>query len=194
MPRLCSSLALTWGVPRPTSVATLGTLNTCLSRPLRVSRSRRRSWTSTPSLLVRGVAQDCHNMTQMPWSCRCRGHADAVFCSAHTSPVGVLVQTVLMTSNAPCQSHAFISLNPGGGSRLFFRNGVLEVGPESAGAHPGPVAYRKGGFLAITDANVVLGRVLPQFFPAIFGPTEDQPLDVDAARCVWWGEGGVHVD
>jgi hypothetical protein len=57
------------------------------------------------------------------------------------------------------------------------------VGPESAGAHPGPVCYRKGGLLAITDANLVLGRILPDFFPHIFGPTEDQPLDEAGARC-----------
>ena len=55
------------------------------------------------------------------------------------------------------------------------------MGPESAGAHPGPVCYRKDGYLAVTDANLVLGRVLPQYFPNIFGPTEDQPLDVEGA-------------
>ncbi|PRW57398.1 5-oxoprolinase [Chlorella sorokiniana] len=70
----------------------------------------------------------------------------------------------------------------GGGSRLFFRSGVFQVGPESAGAHPGPVCYRKGGYLAITDANLVLGRILPQFFPHIFGPQEDEPLDAEGAR------------
>jgi len=70
----------------------------------------------------------------------------------------------------------------GGGSRLFFNSGVFKVGPESAGAHPGPVCYRKGGYLAITDANLVLGRILPEFFPKIFGPDENEALDVDGAR------------
>ena len=69
----------------------------------------------------------------------------------------------------------------GGGSRLFFQSGIFRVGPESAGAHPGPVCYRKGGHLAITDANAVLGRVLPDFFPKIFGPGENEPLDIAAA-------------
>lgn len=69
----------------------------------------------------------------------------------------------------------------GGGSRLFFQSGVFRVGPESAGAHPGPVCYRKGGLLAITDANAVLGRVLPEFFPKIFGPKENEALDVAGA-------------
>jgi 5-oxoprolinase (ATP-hydrolysing) len=70
----------------------------------------------------------------------------------------------------------------GGGSRLFFDNGMFVVGPESAGAHPGPICYRKNGHLAVTDANLILGRLQPDHFPKIFGPTEDQPLDRDAAR------------
>ncbi|MCK5352936.1 5-oxoprolinase, partial [bacterium] len=70
----------------------------------------------------------------------------------------------------------------GGGSRLFFESGMFLVGPESSGAHPGPVCYRKNGYLAVTDANLLLGRLQPDYFPRIFGPTEDQPLDVDASR------------
>lgn len=70
----------------------------------------------------------------------------------------------------------------GGGSRLFYQNSLFVVGPESAGAHPGPVCYRKGGLLAVTDANVFLGRVVPRHFPAIFGPNEDEPLDVEGPR------------
>lgn len=70
----------------------------------------------------------------------------------------------------------------GGGSKLKFQFGAFKVGPESVGAHPGPVCYRKGGELAITDANLVLGYVIPDYFPSIFGPNEDQPLDVDATR------------
>ncbi|MCH8311371.1 MAG: 5-oxoprolinase, partial [Nitrospinae bacterium] len=70
----------------------------------------------------------------------------------------------------------------GGGSRLFFKNGTFVVGPESSGAYPGPVCYRNGGPLSLTDANLVLGRLLPEFFPRIFGPKEDQPLDLDASR------------
>uniref|UniRef100_A0A1A8MXN4 5-oxoprolinase, ATP-hydrolysing n=3 Tax=Nothobranchius TaxID=28779 RepID=A0A1A8MXN4_9TELE len=66
----------------------------------------------------------------------------------------------------------------GGGSRLFFRSGMFVVGPESAGAHPGPACYRKGGPLTVTDANLALGRLLPTFFPKIFGPAEDEPLSL----------------
>jgi len=53
----------------------------------------------------------------------------------------------------------------GGGSRLYFRDGLFVVGPESTGSTPGPVCYRKGGHLAVTDANLFLGRLLPDFFP-----------------------------
>lgn len=52
------------------------------------------------------------------------------------------------------------------------RNGLFVVGPESCRAHPGPVCYKKGGHLAITDANLQLGRILPETFPKIFGPNE----------------------
>ena len=69
----------------------------------------------------------------------------------------------------------------GGGSKIYFRNGLFAVGPESVGAHPGPVCYRKGGVLAVTDANLVLGRILPEYFPHIFGPKENLPLDTDGS-------------
>lgn len=69
----------------------------------------------------------------------------------------------------------------GGGSRLFFRNKLFLVGPESAGAHPGPVCYRKGGYLAVTDANVMLGRIQPHLFPRIFGVNENEMLSYDDA-------------
>jgi 5-oxoprolinase (ATP-hydrolysing) len=66
----------------------------------------------------------------------------------------------------------------GGGSILHFEAGRFRVGPDSAGANPGPAAYRRGGPLAVTDANVMLGKLQPDFFPAIFGAGQDQPLDV----------------
>ncbi|KAK4885928.1 hypothetical protein RN001_002199 [Aquatica leii] len=68
----------------------------------------------------------------------------------------------------------------GGGSMLFFRSGLFVVGPESAGAHPGPVCYKKGGYLTVTDANLILGRLLPEYFPKIFGSNENSPLDEHA--------------
>ncbi|MBO9400236.1 hydantoinase B/oxoprolinase family protein [Shimia sp. R9_3] len=70
----------------------------------------------------------------------------------------------------------------GGGSILSFRDGRMQVGPESAGANPGPCAYRRGGPLTVTDCNVLLGKLQPDHFPHVFGPNGDQPLDVDAVR------------
>lgn len=70
----------------------------------------------------------------------------------------------------------------GGGSRLFFENSMFKVGPQSAGADPGPACYRKNGYPTITDANLVLGRIQTDCFPHIFGPNEDQPLDLEASR------------
>ncbi|MCV2370595.1 hydantoinase B/oxoprolinase family protein [Roseateles oligotrophus] len=69
----------------------------------------------------------------------------------------------------------------GGGSVVRFDGARLRVGPESAGANPGPASYRRGGPLATTDANVMLGRIQPDFFPKLFGPQADQPLDREAA-------------
>ncbi|WP_312161788.1 hydantoinase B/oxoprolinase family protein [Phenylobacterium sp.] len=70
----------------------------------------------------------------------------------------------------------------GGGSILAFDGLRARVGPQSAGADPGPAAYGRGGPATVTDANLVLGRLDPRFFPAIFGPNADAPLDVEAAR------------
>ncbi|SFA89884.1 5-oxoprolinase (ATP-hydrolysing) [Rhizobium sp. NFR07] len=73
----------------------------------------------------------------------------------------------------------------GGGSILHFENGRFRVGPDSAGANPGPKAYRRGGPLTVTDANVMLGKLSPDLFPKIFGPNRDQPLDADAVRAAF---------
>ncbi|GIZ52164.1 hydantoinase B/oxoprolinase family protein [Noviherbaspirillum aridicola] len=70
----------------------------------------------------------------------------------------------------------------GGGSILHFDGARYRVGPDSAGADPGPACYRRGGPLTVTDANLVLGKIQPAHFPAVFGPAADQPLDLDAAR------------
>jgi len=70
----------------------------------------------------------------------------------------------------------------GGGSILSFRDGRLQVGPESAGADPGPACYRRGGPLTVTDCNVMLGKIQPDRFPPVFGPGGDQPLDAEAVR------------
>lgn len=92
-----------------------------------------------------------------------------------TTTAGVTIQSPQLDIN---------TVAAGGGSRLFFRNGLFVVGPESAGAHPGPACYRKGGPATVTDANLYLGRLLPEFFPKIFGKNEDEGLDVEASKKV----------
>ncbi|KAJ2710624.1 hypothetical protein H4R19_003658, partial [Coemansia spiralis] len=101
------------------------------------------------------------------------GQLEHVF---ETTTAGVAIQAPQLDIN---------TVAAGGGSQLFFRNGLMVVGPESAGAHPGPACYRKGGPLAVTDANLVLGRLRAEHFPHIFGDHEDQPLDVEAARALF---------
>lgn len=73
----------------------------------------------------------------------------------------------------------------GGGSILSFEGGRLRVGPESAGAHPGPMCYRFGGPLTVTDANVVLGKLDPAFLPKVFGETGDAAIDAEAPRAAF---------
>jgi 5-oxoprolinase (ATP-hydrolysing) len=70
----------------------------------------------------------------------------------------------------------------GGGSILHFDGARFRVGPDSAGANPGPKCYRRGGPLAVTDANVMVGKLIPDFFPKIFGLQQNLPLDADAVR------------
>jgi 5-oxoprolinase (ATP-hydrolysing) len=70
----------------------------------------------------------------------------------------------------------------GGGSILSFDGARFRVGPDSAGANPGPKCYRRGGPLAVTDANVMVGKLLPDFFPKIFGPAQNLPIDADAVK------------
>jgi 5-oxoprolinase (ATP-hydrolysing) len=104
---------------------------------------------------------------------RYAGHLEHVF---ETQTAGVTIQAPQLD---------ITTVAAGGGSRLFFRSGMFVVGPSSAGSDPGPVCYRKGGFLAVTDANVLLGRVVPELFPRIFGKNADEVLSVDATRAAF---------
>jgi 5-oxoprolinase (ATP-hydrolysing) len=86
---------------------------------------------------------------------------------------GVRLQTPMM---------AVHTIAAGGGSQLRFADGRLQVGPASAGAHPGPACYGQGGPLAVTDIQACLGRLQPDCFPAVFGPGGDEALDTKRAR------------
>ena len=70
----------------------------------------------------------------------------------------------------------------GGGSILHFDGARFRVGPDSAGADPGPKCYRRGGPLAVTDANVMTGKLIPDYFPKIFGPEQNEPLDAASVQ------------
>lgn len=70
----------------------------------------------------------------------------------------------------------------GGGSICKFEDGRFQVGPESAGANPGPACYRRGGPLTVTDCNVMLGKINPEHFLNVFGPDADKPLDKQVVR------------
>lgn len=93
------------------------------------------------------------------------GTLDHIF---ETTTAGIAVHVPQLNVN---------TIAAGGGSILAWRDGLMSVGPESASSHPGPSCYRKGGPLTVTDANLALGRLLPEHFPSVFGPNEDQPLD-----------------
>ncbi|KAH3680926.1 hypothetical protein WICMUC_000069 [Wickerhamomyces mucosus] len=98
---------------------------------------------------------------------RYSGSFDHVF---ETSLDGVIIQAPQLDIK---------TIAAGGGSKLFWKNKLFKVGPESAGSHPGPACYRKNGPLTVTDANLTLGRLLPEFFPKILGPNQDLSLDVE---------------
>ena len=87
-----------------------------------------------------------------------------------TTVAGVRIRTPMMHIH---------TVAAGGGSILHFDGNRFRVGPDSAGANPGPACYRRGGPLTVTDCNVMLGKIQPAFFPNIFGPNADQPLDVE---------------
>ncbi len=97
--------------------------------------------------------------------CHFRGSLER---SSETLVAGIRLQTPQV---------AVHTIAAGGGSIIHFDGARYRVGPESAGAVPGPACYRRGGPLTITDCNVMLGRIRPEFFPAVFGPQGDQPLD-----------------
>ncbi len=101
---------------------------------------------------------------------RYAGHFERVF---ETVTAGVRLRTPML---------AVHTVAAGGGSICRFEDGRLQVGPRSAGANPGPRAYRRGGPLTITDCNVLLGKIQARHFPAVFGPDGSQPLDADGVR------------
>ncbi|OQE46967.1 hypothetical protein PENCOP_c001G06821 [Penicillium coprophilum] len=93
------------------------------------------------------------------------GELDHIF---ETTTAGIAIQAPQLNVN---------TIAAGGGSILAWKDGLMSVGPESATSNPGPACYRKGGPLTVTDANLALGRLIPEEFPSVFGINENEPLD-----------------
>ncbi len=93
--------------------------------------------------------------------------------SFETELAGVRIRAPMMQIN---------TVAAGGGSILSYKDGRFQVGPESAGAIPGPASYGRGGPLTVTDCNVLLGKLNPEFFPKVFGKTSDQPLNFEIVK------------
>ena len=102
--------------------------------------------------------------------CHFAGHYERSF---ETEVAGVRMRAPMMNIH---------TVAAGGGSILKFDEGRFQVGPESAGANPGPACYRRGGPLTVTDCNVMLGKLQPAHFPHVFGPDGRQPLDAQVVR------------
>ena len=90
-----------------------------------------------------------------------------------TEVAGVRLRTPMM---------AIHTVAAGGGSILHFDGSRYRVGPESAGANPGPASYSKGGPLTVTDCNVMVGKLQPAFFPQVFGANADKLLNVEIVK------------
>jgi 5-oxoprolinase (ATP-hydrolysing) len=104
-------------------------------------------------------------------------HYDGAFeRSGETTVAGIRLRAPMMNIH---------TVAAGGGSVLHFDGGRFTVGPDSAGADPGPLAYRKAGPLTVTDANLLLGKIQPAFFPAVFGPGGDQGLDAPSVAAAF---------
>jgi len=104
------------------------------------------------------------------------------FAGAHASDYERVFETQVAGVRMRAPMMSIHTVAAGGGSILHFDGSRYRVGPDSAGANPGPASYRRGGPLTVTDCNVMLGKIQPAHFPRLFGLTGDQPLDLDAVR------------
>jgi 5-oxoprolinase (ATP-hydrolysing) len=104
------------------------------------------------------------------------------FAGAHASDYERVFDTQVAGVRMRAPMMSIHTVAAGGGSILRFDGSRYRVGPDSAGANPGPAGYRRGGPLTVTDCNLMLGKIQPRHFPQVFGPQADQPLDLDAVR------------
>jgi len=104
------------------------------------------------------------------------------FAGAHSSDYERVFETQVAGVRMRAPMMSIHTVAAGGGSILHFDGSRYRVGPDSAGANPGPASYRRGGPLAVTDCNVMLGKLQPELFPKLFGPNANEALDVEAVR------------
>jgi 5-oxoprolinase (ATP-hydrolysing) len=104
------------------------------------------------------------------------------FAGAHVGDYERVFETQVAGVRMRAPMMSIHTVAAGGGSILHFDGSRYRVGPDSAGANPGPASYRRGGPLTVTDANVMLGKIQPQHFPSLFGASGNEPLDTGAVR------------
>ncbi|MBD3562344.1 hydantoinase/oxoprolinase family protein, partial [Planktothrix sp. FACHB-1355] len=126
-----------------------------------------------PKLLRTGETPIPQGQTPIPQDIPQEQFAPQYERTFETEVAGVRLRTPMM---------AIHTVAAGGGSILYFDGARYRVGPESAGANPGPACYRKGGLLTVTDCNVMVGKLQPEFFPKVFGKDGDLPLDAEVVR------------
>jgi 5-oxoprolinase (ATP-hydrolysing) len=137
---------------------------------------------SGPAGGVVGIAKSCYDSEDQTPIIGFDMGGTSTDVSRYDGKFDYLMESTIAGRNISTPMFNIATVAAGGGSRLFARNGLFIVGPESAGAHPGPACYRKGGPLTVTDANLFLGRLVVDEFPSIFGENADLPLDVEATK------------
>ncbi|KAF3053751.1 hypothetical protein E8E11_011935 [Didymella keratinophila] len=137
---------------------------------------------SGPAGGVVGIAQSCFDKTDQTPIIGFDMGGTSTDVSRYDGKYDYLTESNIAGRNISTTMLNIATVAAGGGSSLFARNGLFVVGPESAGAHPGPACYRKGGPLTVTDANLFLGRLVMEEFPSIFGNDSNQPLDLEITK------------
>ncbi|KAG7195632.1 uncharacterized protein KQ657_003399 [Scheffersomyces spartinae] len=129
-----------------------------------------------------GYGETCYDLVSQKATIGFDAGGTSTDVSRYAGTLDHIFETVVSEVSLQTPQLDISTVAAGGGSILFWRNGLFVVGPDSAGSDPGPACYRKGGPLTVTDANLFLGRLCPEEFPNIFGPNHDQPLDIDTTK------------
>ncbi|KAI5951557.1 hypothetical protein KGF54_004631 [Candida jiufengensis] len=129
-----------------------------------------------------GFGETCYDSTTKKATIGFDAGGTSTDVSRYAGTLEHIYETVVSEVNLQTPQLDISTVAAGGGSMLFWKNDMFVTGPESAGSDPGPACYRKGGPLTVTDANLFLGRLVPEKFPKIFGPNQDQSLDCDIVK------------